>query len=96
MLDVLLKVLPIFIYLLLMILIVVFIIVGVKIINALNKTERVIDNVEDKVNSLNGFFNVIENTTSKISGVYEKSFTVVSGLVNKILSRKHERDEEDE
>ena len=88
------SILPIIIYILLIGLIVLGIIIGIKIIITMNKVEKVVDNVEQKVNSLNGLFNVIEVTSDKISGVYTKLFDIVRGCFEKVFLKGKEREEE--
>ena len=53
-------VLPIIIYILLIGLLIIGIIIGIKLIITMNKVEKIVNNVEGKVNSLNGLFNIIE------------------------------------
>lgn len=94
--------LPIAVYILLIILIIIAIILGIKLILTLNKVDKVVDNVETKVNSLNDLFDIVEVTTGKFSAAYNKVCDVVSGIVDKILTKKakdvidEEGDEEDE
>ena len=57
--------LPICVNILLIILLIVGIVLGVRLINVMNRVNELIDNVEAKVNSLNGLFNVINFTTDK-------------------------------
>ena len=51
-----LQFLPIIIYLLLIIILIIGIILGIKTIITLNKVEKVVEDVNDKVQTLNGFF----------------------------------------
>ncbi len=89
--------LPICIYILLIILLVVGIILGVRLINVMNKVDEILENVEGKVNSLNGLFGVIDFTTSKISNFNDRFFDLFTGLISKIGKRHKARDEmEDE
>lgn len=85
--------LPICIYILLIILLVIGIILGVRLINAMNKVDEIIENVEGKVNSLNGLFNVIDFTTNKITNFGDRFVDLFTGLVNKIGKRRNARDE---
>ena len=93
--EVLSQVLPIIIYILLIGLITIGIIIGVKLIITMNKIERVVDNVEDKVNSLNGLFNIINATTSKMSGIYQKVYDFIGNMVDKVIGLKKRKDDED-
>ena len=87
--------LPIIIYFLLIILLIIGIILGVRAIQTLNKVDKVVDDVNDKVQSLNGFFNLIDFTTDKIVSVTDKVVDGVSGLIGNIFKRKNKDDEEE-
>ena len=54
-----LVILPIILYILGSILLVVLIILGIKLIITMNKIEKVVDDVNIKVNKLNNLFNII-------------------------------------
>ena len=85
--------LPICIYILLIILLVVGIILGVRLINAMNKVDEILENVEGKVNSLNGLFGVIDFTTNKITNFSDRLVDLFTGLIGKIGRRRNARDE---
>ncbi len=87
--------LPIIVYVLLIILIIVGIVLGIRAIQVLNKVDKVVDDVNDKVQTLNGFFNLIDFTTDKIVSITDKVVDGVSGLIGRIFKRKDEIDEED-
>ena len=86
--EMLKEVLPIFICILLIALLIIGIIIGIKIIITMNKVEKVVDNVEQKINSLNGLFNIIEVTSGKITGVYERVIDFVGGIIDKLFIGK--------
>ena len=90
--------LPIVIYVLLIILLIIGIILGMRIISAMDKIDAVLDNVQRKVNSLNGLFSVIDFTTDKISAFSDKVVDVISGFISKIGRIKNSKyvEEEDE
>lgn len=89
------QVLPIVIYILLIGLLIIGIIIGIKLIITMNKVERIIDNVENKVNSLNSIFNIIEIASGKITGVYERIIDFISGIIDKLFIGKGNRKEDD-
>ena len=93
--EVLNQVLPVVIYILLIGLIIIGIILGIKLIITMNKIERVIDNVENKVNSLNSIFSMIELTTVKITGVYERIVDFISGIIDRLFIGNGSRKEDD-
>ena len=87
--------LPLIVYFLLIILIIVGIILGIRAIQVLNKVDKVVDDVNDKVQTLNGFFNLIDFTTDKIVSITDKVVDGVSGFIGKVFKRKDEIDEEE-
>ncbi len=88
--------LPIIIYFLLIILLIIGIILGIRSIQTLNKVDKVVDDVNDKVQSLNGFFNLIDFTTDKIVSVTDKVVEGISGLIGAIFKRKNKKIDNDE
>lgn len=88
--------LPIAVYILLIILLIIGIILGVRLISAMDKVDEVLNNVQKKVNSLNGLFSVIDFTTDKISAFSDRVVDTISGFFSKIGSfRKAKNDKED-
>ena len=87
--------LPICIYILLIILLIIGIILGVRLIGTMDKIDAIINNVQNKVNSLNGFFNVIDFTTDKISTFTDRIVDLISGLVSKVGRKKESREDDD-
>ena len=88
--------LPIIIYFLLIILLFFVIILGIRSIQTLNKVDKVVDDVNDKVQSLNGFFNLIDFTTDKIVSVTDKVVEGISGLIGTLFKRKNKKIDDDE
>lgn len=91
--------LPIVVYILLIILLIVGIILGVRLLGAMDRVDEVLDNVQKKVNSLNGLFSVIDFTTDKISAFSDRVVDVISGFIGRIgrrkKSKRNESEEED-
>ena len=83
--------LPIVIYFLLIVLLVVLIIIGIKAIYLMNRVNTVVDDVEKKVQSLNGLFSVLGNISSRINYVYDKVTDTALGLFDRLFSRKPKR-----
>ncbi len=92
--DFLADFLPIVIYILLIALIIVGIVLGIKLIITIDKAQKVIDDAKDKIDSFNGFFNLLENTSGKIYYVYERVAEAVSKVINKIFTRNKERNDD--
>ncbi len=88
--------LPIIIYILLIILLVIGIILGVKAITTIKKVEKVVDDVNAKVESLNGLFHIIDFTTDKLVTMVDRIVDGFSTLGAKIFMRnKHNNIEEE-
>lgn len=94
--DFLLSFLPIVIYLLLIVVLIISIILGVQSIQAMKKVNKVVDEVNTKVESLNGIFNIIDFTADKISLLSDKMVEGISGLFSRLFHKKHKEEEEDE
>lgn len=77
--------LPLVIYVLLIVLLVVGIVLGIKTIITMNKVEKVVDNVHDKVESLNSIFSIIDFTTDKIASFTDKVVDVAGNFLGKFL-----------
>ena len=88
--------LPICVNVLLIILLVIGIVLGVKLINVLHRVNDVIDNVEDKVNSLNGLFSVINFATDKITTISDRVVDGVTGLIKRFGRKKYSSEMEDD
>lgn len=84
--------LPICIYILLIILLIIGIILGIRLIGAMDKVDALLLNVEKKVNSLNGLFNVIDFTTDKISGFTDKIVELFASMIGRIGKRKESKE----
>ncbi len=80
--------LPITIYILLIVLIILLIIICTRIIKALNRVNLIVEDVDDKVKSLNGFFHVIDAATDKISVFSDVITDAIVSLIKKIILKK--------
>lgn len=88
-------VLPIFVYLLLIALLVVGIILGIKLIITLDKVNEIVDDVKDKVDSLNSVFRVINGLGDKFSLLSSKVTDTVVSLISRIGNSRRRKDEDD-
>lgn len=84
--------LPIAVYVLLIILLIIGIILGVRLINAMDKVDEVLNNVQKKVNSLNGLFSVIDFTTDKISAFSDRVVDTISTFITRIGHKKSKKE----
>lgn len=86
--------LTILLYALGSILLVVLIILGIKMINTMNKIDVVVDDINKKVKSLDGFFSIIDFTTDKLAMLSDRLVDTVSSLIKRIFKRKEDNNEE--
>ena len=89
-----LELLQIMLYLLGSILLIVLIILGIKLIITMNKVEKVVDDINKKVNTLNGFFGLIDATTDKLAMISDKVINNISMFIRRIFTRKKGKEEE--
>ena len=80
--------LPIVLYILGSILLVVLIILGVKLIITMNKIEDVVDDINTKVKTLDGFFSVIDFTTDKLAMLSDRVVDTISSFIRRLFVRK--------
>ncbi|MCI8394753.1 MAG: hypothetical protein HFH86_04675 [Bacilli bacterium] len=87
-----LEFLPIVIYILLIIILIVGIILGIRFIVLLGKAQRVVDDLNRKVRSLDGLFHIIDTTTDKIVLVTDKVVEGVVSFISKIFMKSDEEE----
>jgi len=76
------------------ILLIVLLILGIRLIQVLNKVDRVVDNVEHKVNSFNGLFEIIDSTTDSLVMMTDKVSGAFSWIISKIFNSKNKKEED--
>lgn len=87
----LLEFLPLVIYILLIIFLIVGIILGIKFIITLDKVEKVVEDVNAKVQTLNGFFHIIDFTTDKIALATDKVVDGIASLFHRVVFSKKKK-----
>ncbi len=90
------EVFPVILYFLLSILLVVLIILCFKAISTLSKVNKVVDDVNYKVNKLNGVFNIIDSTTDALALASDKMVSFIANGVGHLFSKKNKNKEESE
>lgn len=75
-------------------LLIVLIILGIKLIITMNKIENFVDDINVKVDKLNGLFNIIDYTTDKLAIVSDKMVEGVSYVLKKMFFKKNKNKEE--
>ncbi len=89
-----LDVLQVILYILGSILLIVLIVLGIKLIITMNKIENVVDDINVKVNKLNGVFSIIDLTADKLVLISDKLVDGISSLIRKIFAKKKREDDE--
>ena len=94
--------LPIVVNILLCILIVFLIVICIKVIKTMNRLEEIVDDVDRKVQSLNGVFRIVDSVADKLSALTEViSDSIIlffRGLFkrkNKNISKEEEKKEDE-
>lgn len=87
-------VMPIILCALTSILVIILIVLSIKLINTLDKVNKIADDVSKKIESLNGFFNIIDMITDKVSMISDKVVDGVSMIFSKIFSKRKNRKED--
>ena len=79
--------LPLIIYVLLIVILIIGIILGIKSIKTMTKVEKVVDDVNEKVQSLNGIFSLVDYTTDKLVSITDQLVEGVSGVFGRLFRR---------
>ena len=94
--DFLMMVLPIILYVLGIVLVGILIIIGVKLIYTIDKTNEILDDVEKKSKSLNGVFEMVDNVTDSLSIISDTVVEGIVGLISRIFKKRKKEKEIDE
>lgn len=87
------ELLIILLYLLLIILIVIFIVLGIKLVKTLKKVDNVIDDVNSKMEKVDGVFEIIDKTTDYAASISDKIIGALSNFINSIFRKKKGKNE---
>lgn len=91
------EVLLIIIYSLIAILLIVMIVFTIKLFGTLSRINKTLDEVNTKVEKLNGVFNIIDTTTDYLSLLSDKLVDKVTNVISSLFSKKDKKKEgEDE
>ena len=88
--------LPIIIYLLLIVILVVGIIIGVRLIGTLNRVDKVVDDANKKLESLDSVFSIFDFVTDKISLLSDRLVDLISDFFAKKMFKKRKKNEIEE
>ena len=90
------QVLPILMYILGSILLVVVIILGIKLIQTIDRANALLDDLEQKSKSLNGLFSVVDNFSNAIAVVGDRVVDGVTGMVSSFFHKRKKRKAKEE
>ncbi len=80
------QLMPIIIYILLAILLVVLIILVIKLLTTVDKTNAVLDDIENKSKSLDGVFGAVDALTDTISLASDRLIDGVASVVSRVIN----------
>ena len=84
--------LPGIVYILLIVLLVVLIVLGIKLIIIVDKTDKLVTDIQDKVSSFNTVFSIISLTSNKLTNGIS---SIVDGIINLFNKWFNKREDED-
>ncbi len=87
-------ILSVLLYLFGIILLIVLIILGIRSLAILEKADRVLDNIEKKVNSLDNLFLIMDRTSRSLTTITDKVSLSVINLISRIFSKRKKNKEE--
>lgn len=90
------EVLPVLLYTLGSILLVVLIILGIKLIQTVDRTNAILDDLEQKAKSLDGFFNVVDGFSNTIAVVGDRIIDGFTGMISNFFHKRKKRKEKEE
>jgi len=85
------ELLPLILYFLGAVLLFVLIMLVIKLISTVEKTNALLDDIQEKSQSLDGLFDAIESVGDTISSVNMQIVTGLAGLFGKIFSRSKKK-----
>ena len=88
--------LPVLLYVFGIILLIVLIILGIRLIQLVEKVDHIVDDVNSKVNSLNGLFAVVDKTSDFLSKVGDSVISAFANVFSKIFNRNKRKEKEED
>ena len=89
------QLLGLILYITAIILVIVFIVVGIKLIKTLKKVDEVIDDVNVKMNKVDGVFNIIDKAADYTSTISDKVIGGISKFINLLIFKKKGNDDDE-
>ena len=85
---------PIIMYILGSILLVVLIILVLKLIYTVDKTNEILDDVDRKIKTLDGLFNAIDTTSATLNAIGDRLVDGIFNLIGRFTKKKNREEEE--
>lgn len=85
----------ILLYLLLITLIIIFTVLGIKLIRTIKRVDNVLDDVNEKMEKVDGVFNVVDKATDYAALISDKIIGAVSGFIGSFMKKKKGNDEDE-
>lgn len=85
--------LPVLMYSLLSVLIVVLIVLGIRLLETVNRVNKLLDDVEKKMDSMNGLFNVMDFVTTKATVLTDTIASTIIGAVSNLVKKRKQKKE---
>ncbi len=89
------QILPIIVYILLIVVIIIGIILGIKLIITIDKVNKVVDDVDDKVKKVTPLFDAIGIVSDKANSIVTSVVGVIESFIEKIFFKESEKDEDE-
>lgn len=78
------------------ILLIVLITLGVKMLTFMDKANKVLDNVEEKVNSFNALFDIVEKVNNSVSSITDAFVDKTKDHITKLFNKRHKKEDIEE
>ncbi len=86
-------ILPVLLYTFGIILLIVLIILGIRSIQILERIDHLVGNVEQKVNSLNGLFTIIDRTTDGFAIITDRFVSMATSAISRLFNKKDKEED---
>lgn len=94
--DSLIEALPTILYILAIVLVIVFIVLGIKLIKTIDKTNEILTDVEKKTRSLDSVFHVIDGITDTLSVFSDTLVNTITNVIAKLIPKKKKKKKEND
>lgn len=86
-------ILPILLYVVAIVLLVILIIIGIRVLEMLNRVDKIITDVEDKVDSFNGAISTMNKAVNGIASISDSVIFGVTTAISKMFNKKHKEED---